>query len=332
MARVLVTGAEGFIGSHLVEALVSQGKEVKAFVHYNADADIGWLSDTEPKCGKDYEVFFGDLRDADSVSQATKGCAAVINLAALISIQYSYVAPKSYMETNLLGLLNVLQAVRNFDVEMLLHTSTSEVYGSPKYIPIDEGHPLQGQSPYSASKIAADQLAYSFFTSFGTPVKIIRPFNTFGPRQSPRAVIPAIIKQLIMRTGEVRLGNLDARRSFNYVDDTVNAFIKALDSNKGFGEPINFGNEFHISIGDLASKICELFGVQRKIVQETRRVRPSKSEVNVLSANSNKALSLLSWEPEYSGEEGLSAGLQRTIDWFKSNPSAFSLDKNHYHL
>lgn len=314
--KVLVTGADGFIGSHLTEALVRAGHDVRAFVLYNSFNSWGWLDD----CGKDvkgrFEVFAGDIRDPHGVKEAMKGCEAVLHLAALIAIPYSYHSPDTYVDTNVKGTLNVLQAARELGARRVVHTSTSEVYGTAHFVPITESHPLQGQSPYSASKIGADQLAYSFHASFGLPVVIARPFNTYGPRQSARAVIPTIITQIANGKRQIRLGAVSPTRDFSYVRDTVDGFIAALESDRGVGEVVNFGSNFEITIGDTALLIAEAMNAKIEIVTDEARLRPGKSEVERLWADNAKALELFGWQPAYGGRAGFKRGLQETADWF----------------
>lgn len=314
--RVLVTGAEGFIGSHLVERLVLEGYQVKAFVLYNSFGNYGWLESIEPEIKESIEIFAGDVRDAYAVRSAMKGCDAVLHLAALIAIPYSYHSPETYVDTNVKGTLNVLQAARELSIGKIIHTSTSEVYGTARIIPINENHPLQGQSPYSATKIGADQLAQSFYSSFGLPVITIRPFNTYGPRQSARAVIPTIISQIASGKQSIRLGSLSPTRDFSYVDDTVAGFLSALKSNNGIGEVINLGSGFEVSILDTAKLIGEIMGLEIKIDSDIQRLRPKNSEVERLLSDNSKAQKLLNWSPQYTGRSGLVSGLSKTIDWF----------------
>jgi dTDP-glucose 4,6-dehydratase len=325
--KVLVTGSDGFIGSHLTEALVRAGFDVRAFVMYNSFNDWGWLD----RCGDDvkgkFEVFAGDVRDPNGVRIAMKGCDAVMHLAALIAIPYSYHSPDTYVDTNIKGTLNVVQAARELGVAKVIHTSTSEVYGTARFVPITEDHPLQGQSPYSASKIGADQIALSFHASFGTPVTVIRPFNTYGPRQSARAVIPTIITQIESGKRLLKLGALHPTRDFNYVHDTVSGFMAALRSPTGAGEVINLGSNFEISIGEIVRNIAALMGVDVEISTDEQRLRPDKSEVERLWASNTKAHDLLGWRPTYAGLEGLQRGLQQTIHWF-SDPSNLAMYKS----
>lgn len=316
MKRVLVTGADGFIGSHLTEALVRRGLGVRAFVLYNSLNSWGWLDRSPAEIRKGLDVFAGDIRDPHGVHEAMRGCDTVLHLAALIAIPYSYHSPDTYVDTNIKGTLNVLQAARSLGVEKLVHTSTSEVYGTARSVPISEDHPLQGQSPYSASKIGADQLALSFHASFGTPVSVIRPFNTYGPRQSARAVIPSIIVQALAGASAIKLGALHPTRDFSYVDDTVAGFVAVAESPRSVGEVVNTGSGHEISIGDLARTIFRLMGRELPIETEERRLRPAGSEVERLLADARKAASLTGWRPRYAGSDGLEQGLRRTIDWF----------------
>ena len=313
---ILVTGADGFIGSHLVESLVRKGYKVRAFVFYNSFNSWGWLDHCSSDIKDQFEVFAGDIRDPNGVRCAMKGCDAVLHLAALIGIPYSYHSPDTYVDTNIKGTLNILQAARDLDVKRVIHTSTSEVYGTAKFVPINEEHPLQGQSPYSASKIAADQLAYSFYTSFELPVVTIRPFNTYGPRQSSRAVIPTIITQIAKGQKEIKLGAILPTRDFNYVQDTVAGFIAALNSQHGLGEVINLGSNFEISIGETAHLIAEVMNTEIKIITDEVRKRPKKSEVERLWADNSKAKKLFDWEPVYAGHNGFKAGLIETVAWY----------------
>lgn len=320
MKKILVTGADGFIGSHLVEALVRQGFDVRAFVLYNSFNSWGWLDQLPADIRQSLDVFSGDIRDPHGVRTAMQGCDAVLHLAALIAIPYSYHSPDTYVDTNIKGTLNILQAARDLGVSRVIHTSTSEVYGTARFVPITEEHPLQGQSPYSASKIAADQLAYSFFASFDLPVVIARPFNTYGPRQSARAVIPTIITQIASGARHLKLGALHPTRDFNYVADTAAAFIAALKSERGLGEVVNFGSNFEISIGDTVRTIAEVMGADVDIETDAVRMRPGKSEVERLWADNRKAHELFGWRPAYGGLEGFRKGLGETVQWF--------LDKN----
>lgn len=317
MKKILITGADGFIGSHLTEALVRAGHEVRAFVLYNSFGSWGWLDHCAADVRGHFDVFAGDIRDPYGVKAAMKDCEAVLHLAALIAIPYSYHSPDTYVDTNVKGTLNVVQAARELDVRRVVHTSTSEVYGTARFVPITEEHPLQGQSPYSASKIGADQIAMSFFASFGTPVVTVRPFNTYGPRQSARAVIPTVITQIANGARQIKLGAVHPTRDFNYVKDTVRGFIAALESNRGVGEVINLGSNFEMSIGDTARLIAEIMGTDIDIVSVDERKRPKKSEVERLLASNAKAKALLRWEPRYGGRDGFRRGLEETVAWFK---------------
>lgn len=313
--KVVVTGADGFIGSHLAQHLIQIGANVRAFIHYNPTNSWGQLEFADRHIKESIEIFQGDVRDPHLVRSAVRGCDVVFHLAALIGIPYSYISPQSYVDTNIGGTLNILMAVRELGVSKMIQTSTSETYGTAQYVPIDEKHPLQGQSPYAATKIGADQLAMSFFLSFETPVAIARPFNTFGPRQSARAIIPTIITQIASGKKEVCLGSLHTTRDFNYVLDIVAGFIKIAESEKSQGEVINLGTGIETSIEDLAKKIAKIMERDVKIIGEEQRIRPAKSEVLRLMADNTKAKRLLGWGPKYSIEEGL----EETIEWF-GNP------------
>lgn len=314
--KILVTGADGFIGSHLVEHLVAVGHDVRAFVYYNSFNSWGWLDHAPNEVRKSIDVFAGDIRDPHGVREAMRGCDVVLHLAALIAIPYSYHSPDTYVDTNVKGTLNVVQAARGLGVERIVHTSTSEVYGTARFVPITEDHPLQGQSPYSASKIGADQIALSFHSSFETPVSVIRPFNTYGPRQSARAVIPTIITQIAAGAGEIRLGALHPTRDFNYVRDTVRGFVAVAEADAAVGQVVNIGSNYEISVGDTAALIAERMGREVSIVCENERLRPERSEVERLWAANGKAKELAGWEPEYDGHEGFGRGLDETIAWF----------------
>lgn len=318
--KVLVTGADGFIGSHLVEALVARGVDVRAFVYYNSFDSWGWLDRAPEPVKRALDVFAGDIRDPHGVRTAMKGCDCVLHLAALIAIPFSYHSPDSYVDTNVKGTLNVLQAARELGLRRVVHTSTSEVYGTARFVPITEEHPLQGQSPYSASKIGADQLAYSFHASFGLPVVIARPFNTYGPRQSARAVIPTVITQIASGARQVKLGATSPTRDFSFVRDTVGAFIALMESDRGVGEVVNFGSNFEIAIGDAARLIAEVMGRDIEIVADEERLRPANSEVERLWSDNRKAERLFGWRPGYGGREGFKRGLRETADWF-SDPA-----------
>ena len=311
---VLVTGAGGFMGSHLTERMVELGVSVKAFVRYNSRNDWGLLELLSKDKLDEIEVIMGDLKDADAVRHAAKDIDIIFHLGSLIAIPYSYIHPRETIETNILGALNVLTAAKENNIEKIIHTSTSEVYGTARYVPIDEEHPLQGQSPYSASKIGADKIAESFYRSFDLPVATIRPFNTFGPRQSARAVIPAIITQALSRE-KIFLGSLQPTRDYTYVGDVVNAFIKVAESPKSTGEVINIGSNFEISIGDLANKTFSLIGKNAEIITDSARVRPQDSEVERLWCDNTKAEKLLGWTPKTSLDEGL----KETIEWISGH-------------
>ena len=315
MSKVLVTGADGFIGSHLTELLVEKGFEVRAFAFYNSFNNWGWL-DTLPKSVMDHvEVFTGDIRDPNGVREAMKGCQAVFHLAALIAIPFSYHSPDAYVDTNIKGTLNVLQAARDLGTERVLVTSTSEVYGTAQYVPIDEKHPYQGQSPYSATKIGADRLAESFYRSFDLPVTIVRPFNTFGPRQSARAIIPTIITQLLAGKSEIKLGSLTPTRDFNYVKDTARGFMAIADCDAAIGQELNIATGVEHSIGDLANELIAQINPQAKIVCEAERLRPEKSEVNRLLGDATKLRALTGWAPQYTFAQGLA----ETIEFLRGN-------------
>ena len=317
--KFLVTGADGFIGSHVVESLVRCGHDVRAFVLYNSFNSFGWLDHVSNDVEGQFEVFSGDIRDPNGVRTAMKDCHVVLHLAALIAIPYSYHSPDSYVDTNIRGTLNVVQAARDLGVQRVVHTSTSEVYGSARFVPITEDHPLQGQSPYSASKIGADQLALSFYTSFQTPIVVLRPFNTYGPRQSARAVIPTVITQLAAGEKEIKLGALTPTRDFSFVTDTVNGFISAATASDVLGEVINIGSGFEISIGDTARAIADVMGVPLTVVSDEQRFRPESSEVERLLSDTEKARRLMDWSPAYGGLEGFKRGLSETVGWFRQS-------------
>ncbi|MFC3285532.1 NAD-dependent 4,6-dehydratase LegB [Litchfieldella rifensis] len=327
-ARILVTGADGFIGSHLTEALVERGHEVKALVMYNAFNSRGWLDQAAPAVQRNLEVAAGDIRDPYWVRHAMHGCDIVFHLAALIAIPYSYYSPDTYIDTNIKGTLNILQAARDLEVLRVVHTSTSEVYGTARYVPITEDHPLQGQSPYSASKIGADQLALSFHRSFATPVALIRPFNTYGPRQSARAVIPTIITQIASGSRRLQLGAQHPTRDFSFVSDTVDGFIRIAECDDAVGEVINVGSGFEISIGDTARLIAELMESEIEIETDPQRLRPGASEVERLWASTEKAERLLAHRPVLGGITGLRYGLGKTIKWF-CEPANLARYKSH---
>ncbi len=326
--KVLVTGADGFIGSHLVELLVREGFKVKAFCLYNSFGSWGWLDKLDDDVKGEFEVFLGDVRDHNGVRTAMKGCDVVLHLAALIAIPYSYHSPETYVETNIRGTLNVLQAGRDLDIQRIVHTSTSEVYGTAQFVPITEEHPLQGQSPYSASKIGADQMALAFHRSFDTPVSIIRPFNTYGPRQSARAVIPTIISQILSGKRKIRLGSLYPTRDFSFVYDTVKGFLGVAESDAAIGEVTNIGSGFEVSIGDTARMITDIMGQDVEFVTDEQRLRPEKSEVERLWADTEKAAERFNWNPEYGSINGLRRGLEKTIVWFENpdNLKSYKVD------
>ena len=315
--QVLVTGADGFLGSHLVERLVLDGAKVRAFVFYNSFSSWGWLEQIPKHIRNELEIFPGDIRDSHGVREAMKGCEVVYHLAALISIPFSYHSPDAYVETNIRGTLNVVQAARDLGVARVVHTSTSEVYGTAEFVPITEAHPLKGQSPYSASKIGADQIALSFYSSFDTPVAVIRPFNTYGPRQSARAVIPTVITQIVAGLKCISLGALEPTRDFNFVDDMVQGFLAVAKHDEANGEVFNIGSNFEISIGDTAELIAQVMQAKVEIVCADERLRPKKSEVLRLWADNTKAQQVLGWKPLYAGKDGLRRGLAKTVEWFQ---------------
>ena len=314
--KVFVTGADGFIGSHLAEALVRSGHNVRALVQYNSFNSVGWLESLAPEMRGQIEVVAGDVRDRSQMSICVQGCDVVFHLAALIAIPYSYVAPQSYVDTNITGTLNILEAVRSNHNTRMIHTSTSEVYGSAQFVPITEDHPLQGQSPYSASKIAADQLAFSYYSSFDLPVSIIRPFNTYGPRQSQRAVIPTIIAQLLAGAETIELGSITPTRDFNFVEDTVRGFLMAMLKEKILGQVINLGSGFEVSVGHTARLIAKIMNKNVEIKTSQERIRPDASEVQRLLSANERARELLDWSPKYAGLDGFERGLGKTINWF----------------
>lgn len=320
--KVLVTGADGFIGSHLTEMLLERGYEVKAFTFYNSFNTWGWLDTLTQDKLAEIEIFSGDIRDPNGVRQAMKGMDMVFHLAALIAIPFSYHSPDSYVDTNIKGTLNVLQAARELETERIMVTSTSEVYGTAQYVPIDENHPFQGQSPYSATKIGADRLAESFYRSFQLPISIVRPFNTYGPRQSARAVIPTIITQLLAGKEEIKLGSLTPTRDFNYVKDTAAGFVAIAESGRTVGEEINIATQKEISIGELAQEIIGQINPQARIICDEQRLRPEKSEVNRLLGSNEKIKELTDWQPEYT----FSQGIEETIGWIRENMSSYKAD------
>ncbi len=331
---ILVTGSEGFIGSHLVEKLLAKGANVKAFYLYNSSAQIGWL-DTEVlphHKTANIETVSGDLRDYQTVYNAMRGCDAVLHLGALVAIPYSYYAAQSYIDTNVTGTLNVLTAARELSLKKVIHTSTSEVYGTAQTVPISETHPLSAQSPYAASKVAADQLALAFHCSHDLPVAVIRPFNTFGPRQSARAIIPTIISQIAAGHQQIKLGALTPTRDFNFVDDITEGFYAALTSDSCIGTTTNLGTGFEISIGDTANLIAELMQQDIDVVIDEQRIRPEKSEVNRLVADNSLAQQRLNWQPQYSGLDNFSKAMAITIDWFKNPANLAKYKANVYNI
>jgi len=330
--RVLVTGADGFIGSHLVEHLVRRGVDVRAFIYYNSFNSWGWLDDASEDVKRSLDVFAGDIRDPHGVRMAVQGCDVVMHLAALIAIPYSYHSPDTYVDTNVKGTLNVVQAARELGVERVVHTSTSEVYGTARFVPITEDHPLQGQSPYAASKIGADQMAESFYLSFKTPVATIRPFNTYGPRQSARAVIPTIVTQIASGARTIKLGALTPTRDFNFVRDTVRGFVAVAECDAALGQVVNVGSGHEISIGDTARLIAELMGEEVTIASDEQRLRPPGSEVERLIADNARARTLAGWMPEYAGADGLRKGLRETIDWFRDPANLRRYKAGRYNL
>jgi len=332
MKKVLVTGADGFIGSHVTEALVRAGYDIKAFVFYNSFNSWGWLDRCAPDVAGQFEVFAGDIRDPHGVRAAMRGCDAVLHLAALIAIPYSYHSPDTYIDTNIKGTLNVVQAARDLNVSKVVHTSTSEVYGTARFVPITEDHPLQGQSPYSASKIGADHIALSYHLSFGTPVAVLRPFNTYGPRQSARAVIPTVITQLMAGQRSIKLGAVHPTRDFTFVEDTAQGFLAALRADATVGTVTNIGSGFEISIGDMTRLVAKLMGREIEIVCDAQRLRPESSEVERLVASYDKAQRLMNWQPAHAGEEGFARGLEKTIAWFSDPANALGYKPDRYNI
>lgn len=328
--KVLVTGSDGFIGSHLVEALVKHGCDVRAFVYYNSFNSWGWL-DHSPLKGN-VNIFAGDVRDPFGVRKAMEGVDVVFHLAALIAIPYSYHSPSSYIETNVSGTLNIVQAARELGVKKVISTSTSEVYGTAQFVPITEEHPCVGQSPYSASKIGADQIAYSYYAAFNTPVTILRPFNTYGPRQSARAVIPTIITQLLAGDTKVKLGSVSPTRDFSFVDDTTRGFIAAAESDNSIGKTINLGAGFEISIEDTAKLIADVIGSKIEIITDEQRQRPENSEVERLLSSNALAKELIGWQPQYTGVEGFKKGIEKTVEWFRDPKNLAAYKSNIYNI
>jgi len=328
MSKILVTGADGFIGSHLVEELVRAGKKVRAFVYYNSFNSWGWLDTLPQEIKNEIEIFSGDIRDPNGVREAMIGIDEVFHLAALIAIPFSYHSPDSYVDTNIKGTLNILQAAKQLNTKRVLVTSTSEVYGTAQFVPITEKHPFQGQSPYSATKIGADRLAESFYRSFEMPITIVRPFNTYGPRQSARAVIPTIITQLHNGFEEIKLGDLTPTRDFVFVKDTANGFIEIAKSELTIGEEINIATQSEISIGDLAEEMIRQINPKAKIICDQQRIRPEKSEVNRLFGSNEKIKRLTNWKPQYT----LASGLKETIEWFKKEENLRQYKAGIYNL
>ncbi len=332
MRKVLVTGADGFIGSHLVEMLLKLNYEVRALCLYNSNSSWGWLENVPDNLNDKLEVVLGDIRDSNFVRESVKGCDTIFHLAALIAIPYSYVAPLSYVETNIIGTLNIIQAAKDLKIKKVVHTSTSETYGTAQFVPISETHPLVGQSPYAASKIGADQIALSFWRSFETPVTVLRPFNTYGPRQSNRAVIPTIITQLASGKKEIFLGKLTPTRDFNFVHDTCKAFIEVALSDKTIGKVLNAASNFEISIEDTAKLIAEVMNKDMVIKNDSNRMRPEGSEVERLFGDNSLIKSLTNWEPNYSGKEGFKRGLKITADWFMNQNNLLLYRANKYEI
>ena len=331
-SKVLITGADGFIGSHLVELLLKEGFSIKAFCLYNSQGSWGWIDTLSDEIKSNIEVYLGDIRDYQSVLEAVKGCEYVFHLASLIAIPYSYKAPQSYVETNIIGTLNVLNAVKEVDIERLIHTSTSETYGTAQYVPIDENHPLVGQSPYAATKIAADQLALSYWRSFDSPITVLRPFNTYGPRQSDRAVIPTIISQIALGKNKLSLGSTSPTRDFNFVEDTCKAFLEVAKSNLTIGKTINVASNFEISISETALLISEIMNKEVEINLDKKRLRPKNSEVERLYGDNTLIKKITNWEPNYGGIQGFKKGLKITIDWFSSPENLKFYSPNSYKI
>tara|TARA_B100000886_G_scaffold334084_1_gene289091 strand:- start:10207 stop:11205 length:999 start_codon:yes stop_codon:yes gene_type:complete len=330
MKKILVTGADGFIGSHLVEFLVKKGYSVKAFCLYNSFGSKGWLDAIDKNIKKNIECVMGDVRDSNCVRNAVKDCKEIYHLAALIAIPYSYKAPASYVDTNIHGTLNIIEAAKEFNIEKVVHTSTSETYGTAQFVPITELHPLVGQSPYAASKIGADQMALSYWRSFNVPISIIRPFNTYGPRQSARAVIPAIISQILNKNDSIKLGALTPTRDFNFVEDICAAFHAIGESKNTIGKVLNASSKFEISIGETADLIKKLMNSDKKILCEDERLRPENSEVNRLFGDNSQLLKLTDWNPKYSGIDGFKKGIIKTIDWFVEHKNILGYENKGY--
>ncbi len=322
--KVLITGSEGFIGSHLVEELIKSGYKVRCFVLYNSFNSYGWLNNLEKEILNNCEVIFGDIRDSSCVKNAVRGMDVIIHLAALIGIPYSYTASESYIDTNIKGTLNLLNAAKGSNINKFIHTSTSEVFGSAQYLPMNESHPINCQSPYAASKAGADSLVMSYKKSFDLPITILRPFNSFGPRQSLRAVIPTIISQTLFNHGKINLGNIKTRRDYTYVKDTTRAFKLAIRNSKCIGQSINIGNNFDISILEIVKLVEKITGIKIKIVLDSKRVRPKESEVKLLKTSNQKAKKILNWKPKLNGKRGFEIGLNNTINWIEDNKKLFS--------
>jgi NAD dependent epimerase/dehydratase len=326
--KILVTGAAGFIGSHLVEKLFKDGYDLKILVPYNTDNSWGWIDSLDDQIKDNIEIISGDVCDQDLVRKCTRDINIIFHLAALISIPYSYVSPRSYISTNIIGTLNLLETLKDSNVELFVNTSTSEVYGSAQYSPIDEAHPLNAQSPYAATKISADQLSLSYYRSFELPITVLRPFNTFGPRQSLRASIPTIISQVLEKKKTIKMGNINTKRDFSYVSDTVSGFTSCINNKKCLGETINLGTGIAFTIEQTIKYISQLTNIDIKVEIDKNRLRPEKSEVNHLLSKNLKAKEILNWEPEFANEEGFKLGLQKTIEWFKK-PENLKLYKSH---
>ena len=332
MNKILVTGADGFIGSHLVEKLVSSGYNVKAFVLYNSQNSWGWLDHVDKSIKDEIEVISGDIRDPFLLSKVLNDCEIVYHLAALIAIPYSYISPISYIKTNIIGTLNLLEAAKNKGVKKFIHTSTSEIYGTAKYVPIDENHPINSQSPYAASKTGADQLVLSYFKSFNLPAVILRPFNTYGPRQSNRAIIPTVITQILKGNNKIKVGNIHPTRDFTYIDDTVNGFICALKSKNIEGKVLNLGAGFEISIKETITIIAKLIGTDIEIITDLERIRSKSSEVDRLYSNNSLASEILNWQPKFKGVEGFKTGLKKSIDWFSDKKNLSKYNSSFYNI
>lgn len=328
----MVTGAEGFIGSHVVEKLLAVGHDVTAYVLYNSLNKAGWLDTANSDLQRDVRFVFGDVRDADSIQSAVDGQEIIVHLAALIAIPYSYQAPRSYFETNVIGTMNVMEAARRAGVSRVVHTSTSEVYGSAQYVPIDEKHPLVGQSPYSASKIGADQVAHSYWSSFGVPVTTVRPFNTYGPRQSQRAFIPSVVVQMLSGVKQISLGSLAPTRDLTFVTDTAEGFRSVAEGDGGLGEVYNMGSGFEVSMGAVVEMLSDIAGRKVSVAEDPERIRPENSEVERLWSDSSKLESALAWKPDHAGLGGLYRGLEKTYAWFRDNYDQAGYDAKRYVL